>query len=264
MKELGLGDLDISKVEEYWDRRPCNLRHSNKELGTIEYFNEVEARKYKVEPHIPEFADFVKYKNRKVLEVGCGIGTDAVNFVRNGAIYTGVDLSSETLDICKKRMEVFNLAARLQKADAEELSTHFDEDEFDLVYSFGVIHHSPNPGKIVEGVARVLKPGGEFKLMLYARNSWKTAMIEAGYDQPEAQAGCPVALCFSEQEVADLLGENFEITEIRQDHIFQYSVPEYKNHEYKLTPWFEQMPCEMRRALEKNFGWHMLITAVRK
>lgn len=261
MKELGLGEYDIETVRKYWNDRPCNIRHSKLEVGTREYFDEVEARKYKVEPHIPAFANFDAYKGKRVLEIGCGIGTDALNFARAGADYTGTDLSKESLELCQKRFEVFGHKGRFKCLDAEELAQHFEGEKFDLIYSFGVIHHSPNPDKIIDQVAKLLADDGEFKMMLYAKNSWKTAMIDDGFDQPEAQFGCPIAFSFNENDVKELLGDKFEITDLYQDHIFPYSIPEYKNHEYKLQPWFEAMPDGMLRALEKKFGWHMMITS---
>lgn len=264
MKELGIGGASIEAVEEYWDNRPCNIRHSNRLLGSKEYFDEVEMRKYKVEPHIPAFADFPKYNGKKVLEVGCGIGTDAVNFVRQGALYTGLELSSESLRICQKRMNVFGLNARLIKLNAEKISPGEVGNGFDLVYSFGVIHHSPDPKLIISKIANVLKPDGELKLMLYAKNSWKAAMIEAGLDQPEAQIGCPIAFCFDETEIHDLIDDYFYVESITQDHIFQYSIPEYKKFEYKRMPWFEAMPNALIGSLEARFGWHMLVTARRR
>jgi 2-polyprenyl-3-methyl-5-hydroxy-6-metoxy-1,4-benzoquinol methylase len=94
----------INEVENYWDSRPCNIKHSKAEVGTIEYFNEVERRKYFVEPHIIDFAKFDSWSRKQVLEVGCGIGTDAVNFARNGAVYTGVELSNESLSLAKKKI----------------------------------------------------------------------------------------------------------------------------------------------------------------
>src|ERR1700687_3921893 len=112
----------IPEVREYWDRRPCNIRHSAKPVGTREYFDQVEARKYFVEPHIPGFAQFERWRGKKVLEIGCGIGTDSINFARAGADLTAVDLSESSLDLCRRRFEVYGLKARFYSANAEQLS----------------------------------------------------------------------------------------------------------------------------------------------
>src|SRR6267142_6227097 len=98
--------ITVDKVRNYWDLRPCNIRHSTKEVGTREYFDEVEARKYLVEPHIPRFAEFERWRGKKVLEIGCGIGTDTINFARHGAEVTAVDLSRQSLQVACQRAEV--------------------------------------------------------------------------------------------------------------------------------------------------------------
>ena len=91
------GPGTIPEVREYWDRRPCNIRHSTKPVGSREYFNEVETRKYFVEHHIPAFAQFERWRGKKVLEIGCGIGTDSINFARAGAYLTVMDISAASL-----------------------------------------------------------------------------------------------------------------------------------------------------------------------
>ena len=98
-------------------------------------------------------------------------------------------------------------------------------------------------------------------MMLYAAHSWKSAMIEAGFDQPEAQSGCPIAFTYDADGVHTLLEGKFRVKSIEQDHIFPYIVENYVNYEYIPQPWFAAMPKEMFGALEKHFGWHLLIKA---
>jgi len=251
-------DASLDQVRDYWNRRPCNIRHGTAPVGSKEYFDQVEARKYMVEPHIPGFSDFSAWKGKKVLEIGCGLGTAGVSFARAGADYTAVELSEESLKLARQRFEVYGLTGRFYSGNAENLSSVVAVEIYDLVYSFGVIHHAPHPEKIVDQVKSYLGPASEFRLMLYAKNSWKNIMIDAGLDQPEAQSGCPVAFTYDHDEVRALL-KDYEILDLRQDHIFPFDVEKYLRYEYELQPWFREMPAEMFRALEQKLGWHTLI-----
>jgi 2-polyprenyl-3-methyl-5-hydroxy-6-metoxy-1,4-benzoquinol methylase len=151
----------LEDVASYWNRRPCNIRHSTKEIGTREYFDEVEERKYFVEPHIPGFAQFKRWRDKRVLEVGCGIGTDAVNFARAGADYWAIDVSDASLALARRRFDIFGLDGNLQAYDAEKLADVVPALSFDLVYSFGVIHHTPRPDAVIRNIRKVIKSDGE-------------------------------------------------------------------------------------------------------
>jgi ubiquinone/menaquinone biosynthesis C-methylase UbiE len=249
----------IEAVEAFWNGRPCNIRHSPKPVGSRQYFDEVEQRKHFVESHIPEFAQFARWAGKRVLEVGCGIGTAAVNFARHGADYTGVELSQTSLDLTLKRFDVYGLKGRFILCNAEQLSAHVESNSYDLVYSFGVIHHTPNQRAVVEQIRKVVRDDGEFRCMLYAKNSWKDIMIEAGLDQPEAQHGCPIATSYTIEMVHDLYRGLFQVVSATQAHIFPYVVEKYVNYEYELQPWFKAMPPQIFAGLERRLGWHMLI-----
>jgi len=250
---------NFEEIKKYWNKRPCNVRHSEKPIGTKEYFDEVEKKKYFVEYHIPKFANFPNWRNKKVLEIGCGIGTDAVNFSRNNAEYTGLELSKESLKLTQKRFEVFDLKGTFYEKNAEENLDFLGNNSYDLIYSFGVIHHSLNPDKIVNNVYKLLKDNGTFKLMLYAEHSWKNIMIKNDKDQYEAQSNCPMASTWTNEQVKDLL-KNFKNVTIEQKHIFPYKIPEYKKNIYVKHEWFQHMPDELFNILEKNLGWHLCIT----
>ena len=251
----------IDDVKQFWNDRPCNVRHSKKETGTKSYFDEVEKKKFFVEPHIKSFSHFNEWNGKKVLEIGCGMATAGINFARYGADYTGVELSKESLELAKKRFEVYNQRGNFYEGNCEKLSDFLPLDKYHLVYSWGVIHHTPHPEKVIKQIRNYLTKDGVLKLMIYASDSWKNYMISVGLDQPEAQYGCPVAYTYTEDEVYELLGEYFDVLSIERDHIFPYQIEPYKKGEYIKEPWFETMPNDMFEVLEKKLGWHLLITA---
>ncbi|HAB99520.1 MAG TPA: methyltransferase type 12, partial [Parachlamydiales bacterium] len=177
-----------------------------------------------------------------------------------GALLTSMDLAENNIAITKKRFKVFNLKADFILGNAEELASYFPNKQFDLVYSFGVLHHTPRPTLALNECFKVLKPGGELRIMLYAKYSIKNFLIYLKRAQPEAQPGCPIAVTFSKKEITKLL-EKFEIIECKKTHIFPYRLKEYKKLNYvKKFPW-NLLPLKLFHVLEKKAGWHLLIKA---
>lgn len=253
--------ITIDQVRQFWDARPCNVRHSDRPRGTREYFDEVERKKFTAEPHIPAFCEFDRWQGRRVLEIGCGIGTMAINFARAGADYTGVELSEESLELTRQRFEVYGEHGRFFHGNAEELTGFVPIQQYDLVFTWGVIHHSPNPQRILEQAQLYMRPGSCLKVMVYATNSWKNYMIEAGLDQPEAQWGCPIAYTFGADELVRMIGSGYDQIRVHQDHIFPFQIEPYKQGVYTKQPWFENMDATMFRVLEQRLGWHLMLTA---
>ena len=177
----------------------------------------MESKKYFVEPHIPEFAEFEKWKDKRVLEIGCGIGTDSINFVKNGAELTAIELSEESLSLCKKRFNLNKLQADLFLGDAENLSNITPITKYDLIYCFGVIHHTPNPENLIKQNKKYMDKNTEVRIMLYSKYSWKSFefFLRYGYKfrfnfkktiqyYAEAQLDCPIAFVYSKKAVKNL------------------------------------------------------------
>jgi SAM-dependent methyltransferase len=158
------------RVRAFWQANPCGTKFAEAELGTRRFYELVEAHRYTSEWHIPIAADFAGARGLKVLEIGCGLGTDGAQFAEAGADYTGVDLTDAAVELARRRFELFGLSGKFQTADAENLD--FADESFDLVYSHGVLHHTPETGKAVKEINRVLRPGGRAMAMLYHRGSY--------------------------------------------------------------------------------------------
>jgi|SRR5579871_1382067 len=275
--ENAFGAVPVEHVQTYWNARPCNIRHSPKPVGTKEYFDEVEARKYFVESHIPAFAEFESWRGKRVLEIGCGIGTDTINFARHGATVTAVDLTEKSLQVARQRAEVFGLQDRIQfvRANAEELTSSVPVEPYDLIYSFGVIHHTPHPERVIGQLRNYVKHGTSIRVMVYNRWSWKVLWILFVYgkgqfwkldqliaESSEAQTGCPVTYSYSRTTGRRLLEDHgFRVAGTFVDHIFPYSISEYVQYRYKRVWYFRWMPRPVFRLLERLFGWHLCLIA---
>lgn len=247
------------QITNYWNTVPCNSLNSNANTNGIDYYKQISNNRYFVESHIPNFAEFNKSKGLRVLEIGCGIGTDASEFARHGADYTGIDISSNSIDMAKHRFDLENLKGQFHIMNASDLTSLSALGKFDLVYSFGVLHHYPEINQIIDNIQNCLVDNGKFKFMVYARHSWKYAMIQQGLDQYEAQADCPFAEVYAEEDIRLLLDKKFKINTIKQAHCFMYNVEKYKQYIYELEPWFQSMSIPMRNAVQEQLGWHLLI-----
>jgi ubiquinone/menaquinone biosynthesis C-methylase UbiE len=158
------------KVKVFWNKEACGTYVTSSEKFSRQYFDEIEEHRYEREPEIFGFAQFTRFYGKKILEVGVGAGTDFLQFVRAGALAYGIDLTEEAVEHVKKRLGVYGLSAKeIKVADAENLP--YKDNTFDLVYSYGVIHHSPDTMKALEEIVRVTSIGGKIKIMIYHRRS---------------------------------------------------------------------------------------------
>ncbi len=163
-------EAEKSRVQAFWEADPCGAAHGEAPEGTPEFFAQVERKRNELEPFIARYADFPLTRGQRVLEIGVGAGTDFVRFARAGADATGVDLTEHAIRLVRQRLDNEGLEAHLEQADAEVLP--FEDEAFDRVYSWGVLHHTPDTARAVREAVRVLAPGGRLCVMLYARHSW--------------------------------------------------------------------------------------------
>jgi ubiquinone/menaquinone biosynthesis C-methylase UbiE len=209
------------QVREFWNAEPCAMRFATKPVGTREFYDEVEAFRYRVQPWHKRVAEFDQHWGGDVLEIGCGMGTDALQFARGGATVTVVDLTQSAIDITRKRFEVYGFPLNAQVADAESLP--FRDNTFDVVYSFGVLHHTPDTEKALHEAVRVLKPGGRLIVMLYHSRSlhfWLGSLVYGSaewvrmYDGP----GNPLGKAYTRKQVRAMIPMKVELESVEFIH----------------------------------------------
>jgi len=254
--------------QKQWNQTPCGEVLGDK--SNIEYFLSVENYRYnEYAKWMKPFFKFHQHENKKVLEIGYGQGTDLCQFALGGAICYGVDITKEHYNLAKKNFELRKLEANLYLEDASHL--HFEDNTFDTVYSFGVLHHTPDTIRCFTEAYRVLKPGGEFIVSLYYRYSayhiikilivdgllkgklkklgylGLLSTIEEGADGIKIK---PLVKLFSIRELKILLGDfnktSFEIKHIDKSH-------------FSILGKF--LPLFIINSFESKLGWYVIAKA---
>lgn len=242
--------------KEYWDAQPCNSLHSDFRPGTLAYYDEVRRRRYHVEYHIPEFADFHRWAGKSVLDVGSGLGTDTTSFALAGARVRAIDQSDTAIYATQRQLEAYGCSGITTIAKISP--TLQLGEQFDLVWSFGVLHHTEDMKTSLDFCVRHMKPGGTLKIMLYHKRSLKALMCALGLWQYEAQANVPIVRTFTTAQGCRMLREHgLDVTGVQTRHVFPWNINEYKNKRYTLA-W----PA-LFTPFQSIIGWHLLLTAVK-
>jgi len=171
--------LEIDLVKDFWNEASCGEDLYLKGDELKERFENQSRIRYQLEPYILDFAEFEKWKGLRVLEIGVGLGADHQKFAEGGALLTGIDLTERAIEFTSKRFKIFDLQSDLKVSNAEKLP--FEDNTFDLVYSWGVIHHSPDTEKVVEEIYRVLNKNGSARIMIYYTKSMVGYMLWVRY-----------------------------------------------------------------------------------
>jgi len=259
------------RAREQWSADPAGAVYGGEhEVGTREFFDEVERHRYTVyAPWMPEVMGFNEFAGARLLEVGCGMGTDLLQFARGGAKVTGVDLTPRSIEISRQHLSVYGEGGDFAISDCETLA--FADESFDVVYSNGVLHHTPDTAAAVREVHRVLRPGGQARVMLYHRGSlgyWGEIILRHGirrgellhgnspanimskYVEFNQGGGNPLVKVYSRREARELFSMFREV----QVQVEQLTRPEF----YFLG---RIIPEGVFRRLQRSIGWNVIISA---
>jgi SAM-dependent methyltransferase len=259
------------RAREQWGQDPCGAEYDrDHELGTREFFDSVERHRYiEYAPWMPRLMEFDKFRGKRLLEIGCGMGTDLLQFARGGAHCTGIDLTPRSVEITRHRFRLYGADGTFMISDGERLP--FRSESFDVVYSNGVLHHTPNTAGAIREVHRVLRPGGIAKVMLYHRNSlnyWVEIVLRRGLLGGEFLRG---------RSAEDIMSRVIEFS----DHDARPLVKVYsRSRTLALFSMFREVAVEVEQLtraelrflsalvsekmferLRKRIGWNVIVTA---
>lgn len=254
MKEITAAD-----VEQYWNNNPLCSAMIPYPQGTKEFFEYHNQLRRKEEPmeFQKEVYEFEKWAGKSMLDIGCGIGYVVALYASNGVKVTGVDIAPKSIELTQKRLDHFNLQANLSVCNAEKLN--FKNDTFDLVTSYGVLHHTPNTQVAIDEAFRVLKPGGKAIMMFYNKNSFAfkilfplKRLLQKSWRNKTAQ-----------DQVNAVDGQDNPLGKVysKEDLVKMFDKFENKTF-YTETTFFDKdylFPSFLKRFICKNFGWCLYI-----
>jgi SAM-dependent methyltransferase len=244
----------VQTVRDFWESHVNNEYYTAAVRGTAAYFAEIEDRRYRTHYHLRDLFVSLQGSHGRLLEVGSGIGVDSVQLARCGFDVTAVDLTESALAVARDLAEARSVAVDFRLGNAERLD--FPDGIFDVVYSFGVLHHTPDIERSIAEVERVLRPGGTAYVMLYHRWSLVNVVhrvLRLPYESPRHRRDhCPVVYTFSRGGARRLFGD-FSSVSVECAYPFTYG----------FGPLCTRLSLPLRRVLGRAIGWHLMITAVR-
>jgi SAM-dependent methyltransferase len=247
--------VDAAAVRRYWDRRIHDLEMTSHPAGSREFYADLDEYRFDKLRYLPRLVNFDGYRDRRLLEIGCGIGTDLVRFARAGARVTGVDLSATAIGLAQRNFQLHGLTPQgLEVADGSALP--FTDRAFDAVYAHGVLQYAAEPRRIVLESHRLLAAGGEAIFMVYNRHSWLIALSKV-LKVPLEHADAPGLRLYAIPEFRRLL-EVFDDVRIVPE---RFPVRSRLHHGWKGVAYnhlfvgaFNRLP----HPLVRRFGWHLM------
>jgi ubiquinone/menaquinone biosynthesis C-methylase UbiE len=249
----------ISRIAAYWDEHIHDLAITTYPVGTPGFFRQLDEYRYDKLNYLPRVVDFDGYREKNLLEIGCGAGIDLIRFARGGANVTGIDLSTTAIDLACKNFEQSEQNADLRVMDGECMQ--FVDNTFDVVYAHGVLQYTADTEKMMGEIHRVLKPGGEAIMMVYHKHSWLSLMRNLTR-VPLEHEDAPVLRKFSMSELKRLL-QPFQDYRIVPE---RFPVKTRLHSGWKALLFndvfvgaFDLMP----RSWIRPFGWHLMTFAIK-
>lgn len=245
----------IDEIQRYWNERIHDLEMTKHPVGSREFFDDLDDYRFDKLHYLPRLVDFSSFRGERLLEVGCGIGTDLVRFARGGARVTGIDLSATAVDLAERNFTLHDVAAQeLRVANGEALP--FADGSFDVVYAHGVVQYTADPSRLIRECHRVLKPGGRGIFMVYNRVSWLNG-LSAVMKVPLEHEDAPVLRKFSIGEFRSLLAPFREVEIVPE----RFPVKSRLHHGWKgllYNTFFVGAFNTLPAVAVKRFGWHLM------
>ena len=249
----------ISQIGDYWNERIHDLEVATHSVGTQGFFKDLDAYRFDKLRYLPRVVDFGAFADKKVLEIGCGVGLDLVRFARGGGVVTGVDLSKTAIDLAKKNFQQHDLKADLRIMDGEAMA--FPDASFDVVYAHGVLQYTANAEKMAAEAHRVLKPGGLFISMVYNRRGWLNVMSKFFKVELEHE-DAPVLNKYTIKEFRKMLSPFANVNIVPER--FPVKSQLHKGVKgFLFNTFFVGMFNVIPRFLVRRTGWHLMGWAVK-